>query len=193
MTTTTTNKIATSEQKNLLTDTQYKITIGTQSTNGTHSFTGKVQTSKGIFDCVLCNTKPTTHLKYTDNNGNKYDILLPTYITINGEKVTTKFLTQNEFAKFMFNNHNKSFLIDKSIKQGKTKKLDLHTVPEFADKIKKIDTLQKQIDEIMQSIKQSDTYKQLTQTEKQKQAQNNLIDKVRQMIASGAIKIDDLQ
>ena len=184
---------ATTKAQNLL-DGQYKITIGTQSTNGTHSFTGIVQTSTGIFNCTLSNTKPTTHLKYTDNNGNKFDILLPTYIVVDGKQVTTKFLTQNEFAKFMFDNHNKTFEIDKSITaKGKTKKLDLHTIPEFAEKLKKIDELQKQIDDIMQSIKSSDTYRQLTQTERQKQAQNNLIDKVKALIASGAIKIDELK
>lgn len=196
MTTTTNNKSATSEQKKLLSEGQYKITIGAQSTNGTHSFTGVVQTSKGIYNCTLSNTKPTTHLKYTDNNGNKFDILLPTYITIDGKQVTSKFLTQNEFAKFMFDNHNKTFTIDKNITahaKTKAKKLDLRSIPEFAEKLKKIDELQKQIDDIMQSIKQSDTYKQLTQTERQKQAQNNLIDRVKAMIASGAIKIDDLQ
>ena len=185
---------ATTKAQNLLSEGQYKITIGTQSTNGTHSFTGVVQTSKGVYNCTLSNTKPTTHLKYTDNNGNKYDILLPTYITIDGRQVTTKFLMQSEFAKFMFDNHNKTFEINKSTSaKTKSKKLDLHTIPEFAEKIKKIDELQKQIDEIMNSIKTSDTYKQLTQTERQKQAQLNLIDRVKAMIASGAIKIDDLQ
>lgn len=182
------------QNNNLLADGQYKITIGTQSTNGTHSFTGVVQTSKGVYNCTLSNTKPTTHLKYTDNNGNKFDILIPTYITIDGKQVTSKFLTQNEFAKFMFDNHNKSFTINKNITaHAKKQKLDLHSIPEFADKVKKIDELQKQIDDLVQSIKTSDTYKQLTQTEKQKQAQNNLIDKVKMLIASGAIKIDDLQ
>ena len=202
MATKTNNKSASASAKtttkaqnnNLLGESQYKITIGAQSTNGTHSFTGVVQTSTGIFNCTLSNTKPTTHLKYTDNNGNKFDILLPTYITINGKQVTTKFLTQNEFAKFMFDNHGKTFEIDKGTSaKTKKQKLDLHSIPEFADKLKKIDNLQKQIDDIMQSIKQSDTYKQLTQTEKQKQAQVNLIDKVKALIASGAIKIDDLQ
>ena len=185
---------ATKNAQNLLSEGQYKITIGTQATNGTHSFTGVVQTTNGNYACTLSNTKPTTHLKYTDNNGNKFDILLPTYITIDGQQVTTKFLTQNEFAKFMFDNHGKTFEINKNITaHTKKQKLDLHTIPEFATKMKKIDELQKQINDIMQEIKSSDTYKQLTQTEKQKQAQNNLIDKVKMLIASGAIKIDDLQ
>lgn len=200
-TTTNNNKSASASAKttkaqnnNLLTDTQYKITIGAKATTGKNSYTGKVQTSKGVFDCTLSNTKPTTHLKYTDNNGNKFDILLPTYIFIDGQKLTSKFLTQNEFSKFLEDNKNKSFLIDKSINaQAKSKKVDLHTIPEFSEKIKKIDELQKQINDIMQSIKNSDTYKQLTQTEKQKQAQNNLIDKMKKLLASGAIKIDDLK
>ena len=185
---------AKTKAQNLLSAGQYKITIGTQATNGTHSFTGVVQTTNGNYACTLSNTKPTTHIKWTDNNGNKFDILAPTYISIDGKQVTTKFLTQNEFAKFMFDNHGKTFEIDKNITaKAKAKKLDLHTIPEFAEKLKKIDELQKQINDIMQEIKTSDTYKQLTQTEKQKQAQLNLIDRVKQMIASGAIKIDDLK
>lgn len=183
----------TTKAQNLLSDSQYKITIGTKATTGKNVFGCTVQTASGTFAGTLSNTKPTTHLKYTDNNSNKFDILIPTDITIDNKKVTSKFLIADEFAKFMTDNKNKTFQIDKSIKQSKTKKLDLRTVPEFADKLKKIDELQKQIDEIMQSIKQSDTYKQLTQTEKQKQAQTNLIDKVKMLIASGAIKIDDLQ
>lgn len=181
------------QKNNLLTDGQYKITIGAKATTGKNVFECKVQTANGIFNGTLSNTKPTTHLKYTDNNGNKYDILIPTDITIDGKTQTSKFLIAEEFAKFMIANKSKTFTIDKSIKQAKTKKLDLHTIPEFAEKMKKIDTLQKQIDDLMQSIKNSDTYKQLTQTERQKQAQNNLIDKVKMLIASGAIKIDDLQ
>lgn len=179
---------------NLLADGQYKITIGAKTTSGKNVFECRIQTSNGTFAGTLSNTKPTTHLKYTDNNSNKYDILIPTDITIDGKTQTSKFLIAEEFAKFMESNKNKTFEIDKSISaKTKTKKLDLHSIPEFADKVKKIDELQKQIDELMQSIKQSDTYKQLTQTEKQKQAQNNLIDKVKMLIASGAIKIDDLQ
>lgn len=182
------------QNNNLLSETHYKITIGTKATTGKNVFECKVQTAKGIFNGTLSNTKPTTHLKYTDNNGNKFDILIPTDITIDNKKVTSKFLIAEEFSKFMLANKNKTFEIDKSITaKAKTKKLDLHTIPEFSEKLKKIDELQKQIDDIMQSIKQSDTYKQLTQTEKQKQAQNNLIDKVKMLIASGAIKIDDLQ
>lgn len=189
------NKNATTkaQNNNLLNDGQYKITIGTKATTGKNVFNCKVQTSNGTFNGTLSNTKPTTHLKYTDN-GNKYDILIPTDITIDGKIQTSKFLIAEEFAKFMESNKNKTFTIDKSInKQAKTKKLDLHSIPEFAEKMKKIDELQKQIDDIMNSIKASDTYRQLTQTERQKQAQNNLIDKVKMLIASGAIKIDDLQ
>ena len=180
-------------QKNLLTETQYKITIGTKATTGKNVFNCKVQTANGNFEGTLSNTKPTTHLKYSYNN-NKFDILIPTDIVIDGKKVTSKFLIADEFAKFMIANNNKTFTIDKSITaQAKTKKLDLNTIPEFADKMKKINELQKQINDIMQSIKQSDTYKQLTQTEKQKQAQNNLIDKMKKLLASGTIKLTDLQ
>lgn len=187
-------KTTNAQKTNLLSDTQYKITIDTKATTGKNVFNCKVQTATGNFAGTLSNTKPTTHLKYTDNNGNKFDILIPTYIYIDGKKLTSKFLTQNEFSKFLEDNKNKTFLIDKSINaQAKSKKLDLHTIPEFADKIKKIDELQKQINDIMQSIKNSDTYKQLTQTEKQKQAQNNLIDKMKKLLASGAIKLDDLK
>ena len=194
-TTKQTNKIATSEQnKNLLGEGQYKITIGGKTTSGKNVFNCQVQTAHGIYNGTLSNTKPTTHLKYTDNNGNKFDILIPTDITINGKQVTSKFLLADEFAKFMTDNKNKTFDIDKSITtHTKKQKLDLHSIPEFAVKMKKIDELQKQINDIMQEIKSSDTYKQLTQTEKQKQAQNNLIDKVKMLIASGAIKIDDLK
>lgn len=182
------------QNNNLLGDGKYKITIGTKATTGKNVYACEVQTAHGTFDGTLSNTKPTTHLKYTDNNGNKYDILIPTDITIDGEKVTTKFLVANEFAKFMESNKNKSFTIDKTVNpHAKKQKIDLHSIPEFAEKLKKIDELQKQIDDLMQSIKTSDTYKQLTQTERQKQAQNNLIDKVKLLIASGAIKIDDLQ
>ena len=199
MATTKNNKSAsasakTTKAQNLLTDGQYKITIGTKTTSGKNVFECRVQTAHGTFDGTLSNTKPTTHLKYTDNNNNKYDILIPTDITIDGKTQTSKFLVAEEFAKFMESNKNKSFEIDKNItKQAKKQKIDLHTIPEFATKMKKIDELQKQIDEIMQEIKSSDTYKQLTQTEKQKQAQINFIDRVKKMIASGAIKIDDLQ
>ena len=192
--TTTTTTTTTTKAQNILTDGQYKITIGAKATTGKNVYNCNVQTAKGTFSGTLSNTKPTTHLKYTDNNGNKFDILVPTDITIDGEKVTSKFLLAEEFAKFMFENNNKSFTINKNTSaKTKTKKLDLHTIPEFSEKMKQIDALQKQIDEIMTSIKQSDTYKQLTQTEKQKQAQNNLIDKVKQLILSGAIKIDDLK
>lgn len=185
---------ATTKAQNLLGDGQYKITIGAKATSGKNVFNCNVQTASGTYDGTLSNTKPTTHLKYTDNNGNKFDILIPTDITIDGKTQTSKFLIADEFAKFMIANKNKSFKIDKSITaHAKKQKLDLHSIPEFAQKLKKIDELQKQIDDIMQEIKTSDTYKQLTQTEKQKQAQNNLIDKVKMLIASGAIKIDDLQ
>ena len=182
------------QKTNLLTSGQYKITIGAKTTTGKNVFECKVQTAIGTFAGTLSNTKPTTHLKYTDNNGNKYDVLVPTDITIDGKTQTSKFLIAEEFAKFMIANKNKTFTINKNITaHAKKQKLDLDTIPEFAEKMKKIDELQKQIDEIMQSIKSSDTYKQLTQTEKQKQAQNNLIDKVKMLIASGAIKIDDLK
>ena len=181
-------------QKNFLSEGQYKITIGAKTTTGKNVFDCKVQTASGVYAGTLSNTKPTTHLKYTDNNGNKFDILLPTDITIDGKTQTSKFLIAEEFAKFMESNKNKTFTIDKNITaKTKAKKLDLHTIPEFAEKMKKIDELQKQIDQIMQEIKQSDTYKQLTQTEKQKQAQVNLIDRVKKMILSGAIKIEDLK
>ena len=199
MTTTKNNKSAsasatTTKAQNLLANGQYKITIGTKTTTGKNVFDCRVQTANGTFTGTLSNTKPTTHLKYTDNNGNKYDILIPTDITINGKTQTSKFLIAEEFAKFMESNKNKTFEIDKTITaKAKAKKLDLHTIPEFADKMKKIDALQKQIDEIMQEIKSSDVYKQLTQTEKQKQAQINLIDKVKMLIASGSIKLTDLQ
>ena len=181
------------QKTNLLGEGQYKITIGAKATTGKNVFECKVQTSNGNFAGTLSNTKPTTHLKYTDNN-NKYDILIPTDITIDGKKQTSKFLIADEFAKFMLANKNKTFTIDKTATaHAKRQKLDLHSIPEFSEKLKKIDELQKQINDIMQSIKQSDTYKQLTQTEKQKQAQVNLIDRVKAMIASGAIKIDDLR
>ena len=184
----------TTKAQNLLSETQYKITIGTKATTGKNVFECKVQTASGVFNGTLSNTKPTTHLKYTDNNGNKFDILLPTDITIDGKTQTSKFLIAEEFAKFMLANKNKTFTIDKGTSaKTKAKKLDLHSIPEFAETMKKIDKLQKEIDQLMQSIKSSDTYRQLTQTEKQKQAQNNLIDKVKMLIASGAIKIDDLQ
>ena len=199
MATTTKNKSTSASAKtnaqinNLLTAGQYKITIGTKTTTGKNVFECKVQTASGSFAGTLSNTKPTTHLKYTDN-GNKYDILIPTDITIDGKTQTSKFLIAEEFAKFMINNHNKTFTIDKTANpHAKKQKLDLHTIPEFTQKMKKIDELQKQIDDIMQSIKSSDTYKQLTQTEKQKQAQINLIDRVKQMIANGSIKLDDLK
>lgn len=182
------------QKNNLLGEGQYKITIGTKTTTGKNVFDCKVQTANGVYTGTLSNTKPTTHLKYTDNNGNKYDILIPTDITIDGKTQTSKFLIAEEFAKFMQNNKNKTFEINKNITaHAKKQKLDLHSIPEFAEKLKKIDELQKEIDEIMQSIKASDTYRQLTQTAKQKQAQLNLIDRVKAMIASGAIKIDDLQ
>ena len=182
------------QKTNLLTAGQYKITIGKKATSGKNVFECQVQTANGTFAGTLSNTKPTTHLKYTDNNGNKFDILVPTDITIDGKKQTSKFLLAEEFAKFMESNKNKTFEIDKTITpHAKKQKLDLHTIPEFAEKIKKIDELQKQIDEIMQEIKTSDTYKQLTQTEKQKQAQVNLIDKVKMLIANGSIKLTDLQ
>ena len=198
MATTNNNKSASASAKtnaqNLLTDGQYKITIGAKATSGKNVFECAVQTVNGTFDGTLSNTKPTTHLKYTDNNSNKYDILIPTDITIDGKTQTSKFLIAEEFAKFMESNKNKTFTINKNITaHAKTKKLDLYTIPEFAQKMKQIDNLQKQIDEIMQSIKSSDTYKQLTQTAKQKQAQINLIDRVKAMIASGALKLTDLQ
>lgn len=186
-TTTTKTTKTTSEQKTPLGDGKYYVTI---SENLRKCI---VETKSGVYVGTITNTKPTTHIKWTDNNGKKYDVLVPTDVTIDGERVTTKFLTQKDFENFLINNAKKSFFIDKSTKHAKKQKLDLHTVPEFAEKLKKIDELQKQIDDIMQSIKTSDTYKQLTQTEKQKQAQNNLIDKVKLLIASGAIKIDDLQ
>ena len=195
---TTNNKSAsasatTTKAQNLMNDSQYKITIGAKATTGKNVFQCKVQTANGTFVGTLSNTKPTTHLHYTDN-GNKYDILIPTDITIDGKTQTSKFLIAEEFAKFMESNKNKTFTINKNITaKTKKQKLDLHNIPEFAQKMKKIDELQKQIDDIMQSIKQSDTYKQLMQTEKQKQSQVNLIDKVKALIASGAIKIDDLQ
>ena len=191
MTTTTTTK---TQKNNLLTEGKYKITIGTKATSGKNVFECKVQTANGNYAGTLSNTKPTTHLKYTDNNGNKYDVLVPTDVTIDGKTQTSKFLIADEFAKFMQNNKGKTFTIDKTANpHAKKQKLDLHSIPEFADSMKKIDALQKQIDDITQTIKSSDTYKQLTQTERQKQAQINLIDKVKQLIASGAIKIDDLQ
>ena len=198
MATTNNNKSASASAKtnaqNLLTDGQYKITIGAKATSGKNVFECAVQTVNGTFDGTLSNTKPTTHLKYTDNNSNKYDILIPTDITIDGKTQTSKFLIAEEFAKFMESNKNKTFTINKNITaHAKTKKLDLYTIPEFAQKMKQIDNLQKQIDDIMQSIKSSDTYKQLTQTAKQKQAQINLIDRVKAMIASGALKLTDLQ
>ena len=187
-TTTTTNKIATSEQKNLLSDGKFWVTISKELRKCI------VETKNGVFAGTITNTKPTTHIKYTDGNGNKFDVLVPTDITIDGQKVTSKYLTQKDFENFLATYAKKSFMIDKTINpHAKSKKLDLHTIPEFADKLKKIDELQKQINDIMQEIKSSDTYKQLTQTEKQKQAQNNLIDKVKMLIASGAIKIDDLK
>ena len=182
------------QKTNLLTAGQYKITIGKKATSGKNVFECQVQTANGTFAGTLSNTKPTTHLKYTDNNGNKFDILVPTDITIDGKKQTSKFLLAEEFAKFMFDNYNKTFTIDKNINaKAKAKKLDLHAIPEFAETMKKIDNLQKQIDNLMQSIKSSDTYKQLTQTERQKQAQVNLIDKVKMLIANGSIKLTDLQ
>lgn len=193
MTTTTTTKSAsasakTTKAQNLLSDGKFWVTISKDLKKCI------VETKSGVYVGTITNTKPTTHIKYTDGNGNKYDILAPTDVTIDGEKVTTKFLTQKDFEDFLAKYAKKSFLIDKTINpHAKKQKLDLHTIPEFADKLKKIDELQKQINDIMQSIKASDTYKQLTQTEKQKQAQINLIDRVKAMIASGAIKIDDLQ
>ena len=182
------------QKTNLLTAGQYKITIGKKATSGKNVFECQVQTANSIYNGTLSNTKPTTHIKYTDNNGNKFDILVPTDITIDGKTQTSKFLVAEEFAKFMESNKNKTFEIDKTINpHAKKQKLDLRAVPEFAEKLKKIDELQKQIDAIMQEIKSSDTYRQLTESEKQKQSRNNLIDRVKQMIASGAIKIDDLQ
>ena len=179
---------ATTKAQNLLSDNKYYVTISKELRKCI------VETKSGVYAGTITNTKPTTHIKYTDGNGNKYDVLVPTDVTIDGEKVTTKYLTQNEFEHFLTTYATKSFLIDKTINpHTKKQKLDLHTIPEFSEKMKKIDELQKQIDNIMQEIKTSDTYKQLTQTEKQKQAQNNLIDKVKMLIASGAIKIDDLQ
>lgn len=176
------------QQKNLTNDTKFYVTISKDLRKCI------IETKNGVYAGTITNTKPTTHIRWSDNNGNKYDVLAPTDITIDGQKVTTKFLTQDDFENFLTKYAKKSFMIDKTINpHSKKQKLDLHTIPEFAEKIKKIDELQKQIDEIMQSIKASDTYKQLTQTEKQKQAQNNLIDKVKMLIASGAIKIDDLQ
>ena len=179
---------ATTKAQNLLSDNKYYVTISKELRKCI------VETKSGVYAGTITNTKPTTHIKYTDGNGNKYDVLVPTDVTIDGEKVTTKYLTQNEFEHFLTTYATKSFLIDTTINpHTKKQKLDLHTIPEFSEKMKKIDELQKQIDNIMQEIKTSDTYKQLTQTEKQKQAQNNLIDKVKMLIASGAIKIDDLQ
>ena len=186
---TTKNKSATTKNaQNLLTDGKFWVTISNELKKCI------VETKSGVYAGTLSNTKPTTHIKWSDNNGNKYDILAPTDITIDGQEVTTKYLTQNDFENFLTTYAKKSFLVDKTINpKTKSKKLDLHTIPEFADKVKKIDELQKQINDIMQSIKTSDTYKQLTQTERQKQARVNLIDRVKKMIASGAIKIDDLQ
>lgn len=178
----------TNNQKTLLDDGKYYVTISKELRKCI------VETKNGVYTGTITNTKPTTHVKWTDNNGNKYDILVPTDITIDGEKVTSKYLTQKDFEYFLTKYAKKSFLVDKTITaHAKKQKVDLRSIPEFAEKMKKIDALQKQIDDIMQSIKQSDTYKQLTQTEKQKQAQLNLIDKVKMLIASGAIKIDDLQ
>ena len=179
---------ATTKAQNLLGDNKYWVTISKELRKCI------VETKNGVFAGTITNTKPTTHIRWTDGNGNKYDVLVPTDVTIDGQKVTTKFLTQKDFENFLIKCAKKSFMIDKTITaHAKKQKLDLHTIPEFSEKMKKIDELQKQINDIMQSIKQSDTYKQLTQTEKQKQAQNNLIDKVKMLIASGAIKIDDLQ
>lgn len=178
----------TTKAQNLLGDGKFYVTISKDLRKCI------VETKNGVYAGTITNTKPTTHIKWTDNNGNKYDVLVPTDVTIDRVKVTTKFLTQNDFENFLMKYATKSFLIDKTINpHAKKQKLDLRAVPEFAEKMKKIDELQKQIDEVMQSIKASDTYKQLTQTEKQKQAQNNLIDKVKMLIASGAIKIDDLK
>ena len=189
MTTTTKTTKTTSEQKpNLLSDGKFWVTISKDLRKCI------VENKNGVFVGTITNTKPTTHIKWTDNNGNKYDVLVPTDVTIDGEKVTTKFLTQKDFENFLTKYTKKSFLIDKTVNpHAKKQKLDLHSIPEFAEKLKKIDELQKEIDSIMQSIKSSDTYRQLTQTEKQKQAQNNLIDKVKTLIASGAIKLTDLQ
>lgn len=185
--TTTTNKITTSEQK-ILEDGKFYVTISKDLRKCI------VETKTGVYAGTITNTKPTTHVKYTDNNGNKYDILVPTDITIDGQIVTSKYLTQKDFENFLVKYAKKSFLVDKTANaHAKSKKIDLHTIPEFAEKIKKIDELQKQINDIMQEIKTSDTYKQLTQTEKQKQAQVNLIDRVKKMILSGAIKLTDLQ
>lgn len=179
---------ATTKAQNLTNDTKFYVTISKDLRKCI------VETKNGVYAGTITNTKPTTHIKWLDNNGNKYDVLAPTDVTIDGQKVTTKFLTQTDFEDFLAKYAKKSFMIDKTINpHTKKQKLDLHTIPEFSEKLKKIDELQKQINDIMQSIKQSDTYKQLTQTEKQKQAQLNLIDRVKAMIASGAIKIDDLQ
>lgn len=176
------------QQKNLTNDTKFYVTISADLKKCI------VETKSGVFAGTITNTKPTTHIRWSDNNGNKYDVLVPTDVTIDGQKVTTKFLTQKDFEDFLAKYAKKSFIIDKTINpHSKKQKLDLHTIPEFAEKMKKIDELQKQIDDLMQSIKASDTYKQLTQTEKQKQAQLNLIDRVKAMIASGAIKLTDLQ
>lgn len=178
---------ATTKAQNLLSDGKFYVTISKELKKCI------VETKNGVFAGTITNTKPTTHIKWTDGN-NKYDVLVPTDVTIDGQKVTTKFLTQNDFENFLTKYAKKCFLVDKTINpHAKKQKLDLHTIPEFAETMKKIDELQKQIDNLMQSIKSSDTYKQLTQTEKQKQAQINLIDKVKMLIASGAIKIDDLQ
>ena len=193
MATTNNNKSAsasatTTKAQNLLGDGKFWVTISKELKKCI------VENKNGVFVGTITNTKPTTHIKWTDNNGNKYDVLVPTDVTIDGQKVTTKFLTQKDFENFLTKYSKKCFLIDKTINpHAKKQKLDLHSIPEFSEKMKQIDALQKQIDDIMQSIKQSDTYKQLTQTEKQKQAQNNLIDKVKQLILSGAIKIDDLK
>ena len=178
---------ATTKAQNLLSDGKFWVTISKELRKCI------VETKNGVFAGTITNTKPTTHIKYTDGE-NKYDVLVPTDVTIDGEKVTSKFLTQKDFENFLVKYSKKSFMIDKTINpHAKKQKLDLHTIPEFAEKMKKIDELQKQINDIMQEIKSSDTYKQLTQTEKQKQAQNNLIDKVKMLIASGAIKIEDLK
>ena len=175
------------QKTNLLSEGQFYVTISKELRKCI------VETKNGVFAGAITNTKPTTHIKWTDN-GEKYDILAPTDVTIDGQKVTTKFLTQEDFETFLVKYSKKSFMIDKTITaHTKKQRLDLHTIPEFASKMKKIDELQKEINDIMQSIKSSDTYKKLTQTEKQKQAQNNLIDRVKKMILSGAIKIEDLQ
>ena len=53
---------ATTKAQNLLTDGQYKITIGAKATTGKNVYHCKVQTASGNFAGTLSNTKPTTHL-----------------------------------------------------------------------------------------------------------------------------------